>query len=340
MQGAFSNKNPGVLGRPARACTGHRRAASAVLAVIAMAACADEPLAPISGEGTDPVASFDRGGGTVTLPPPGRIVFASAVTGDFEIYSMNPDGTDVRRLTTSPGLDLGPAVSPNGRRIAFISLRTGSLEIHSMNADGSSVRQLTSLGGAVRNLAWSPDGRKIAFSMATPGSDSKIFVMNASGSAIRQLTTDAGDDRYPSWSPDGQQIAFSSSRSGTDNVYIINTDGTNVTPFTDCRQGCFAPAWSPDGTRIAYHDNDDGDGVQIVTVQGVTQPMVIHLETHDLFEGPSWSPDGVKLTYAARVNACETCPFQKEIFTISADGSSEQRLTFTFVDELTPFWGR
>jgi Tol biopolymer transport system component len=315
-----------------------RRAIATLLVIpmIVLAACTDAPTEPFSPTNTANGIAAAKGGGT--LPIPGRIVYTSQVTGDFEIYSMNPDGTDPRRLTSSPGLDLEPVVSPNGKKIAFVSFRTGALEIFTMNTDGSGVRQLTSLGGAAREPAWSPDGRRIAFAYGTAATGYDIHLMHASGSGVQRLTTDPSDDRHPTWSPDGKQIAFRSDRTGTPNIYIMQSDGSGVSPFTSCPLACIDPAWSPDGAHIAYAEVLDS-GPLTAKVERVDHTRTIQLTTHDLDEGPSWSPDGTRLTYAAYV-LCQFCPVTADIFTIAADGSGEQRLTTTFGDELTPSWGR
>ncbi|MGB1377617.1 MAG: TolB family protein, partial [Miltoncostaeaceae bacterium] len=77
----------------------------------------------------------------------GRIAFSSNRTGNYEIYSMNPDGSDVRQLTNSPRDDAQVAWSPDGTKIAFASNRTGNDEVYVMNADGSGVVNITQNSG-------------------------------------------------------------------------------------------------------------------------------------------------------------------------------------------------
>ena len=139
-----------------------------------------------------------------TIGPDGRIVFTSVRDGDMEIYSMNGDGSDVRRLTNRPGPDGGPWFSPDGKQIVFrgrpISdakeladyqglLKEGlwrptTLEIFVMNRDGSNLRQVTKLGGANFAPAWHPDGKRIIFAsnIKDPkGRDFDIFMINLDG---------------------------------------------------------------------------------------------------------------------------------------------------------------
>ncbi len=91
-----------------------------------------------------------------------QIAFGSNRDGDFEIYVMNTDGSNVRRLTKSPGLDMRPAWSPDGKQIAFTSNRDGNYEVYVMNADGSKVRRVTNHPERDDCATWHPDGKRLA----------------------------------------------------------------------------------------------------------------------------------------------------------------------------------
>ncbi|KXK19858.1 MAG: WD40 domain-containing protein, partial [Chloroflexi bacterium OLB15] len=91
-------------------------------------------------------------------PAEEQIAFYSFRDADLEIYVMNADGSNVRRLTNTAGEDSQPAWSPDSTQIAFMSDRDGNREIYVMNADGSNVRRLTYDEAWDRTPAWSPDG--------------------------------------------------------------------------------------------------------------------------------------------------------------------------------------
>jgi Tol biopolymer transport system component len=94
--------------------------------------------------------------------PDGRqIAFGSSRDGDFEIYVMNADGSQPRRLTESPGIDMRPAWSSDGRQLAFTSLRDGNYEIYTINADGSGLRRMTNHPERDDFAQWHPDGRHL-----------------------------------------------------------------------------------------------------------------------------------------------------------------------------------
>src|SRR5437588_3629286 len=150
----------------------------------------------------------------------GKIAFASGRDGSPEVYTMNPDGSDVRRLTFDSKSDARnqnsvPVWSPDGSKIAFTHSHivvTGTQaasrsEIGVMNSDGSNQRLLTAFDGMDRDPAWSPDGSKILFSRAdgAPYRFIEMYMMNADASHQHRLTT-SGYSRGAPWSPEGGQI--------------------------------------------------------------------------------------------------------------------------------------
>jgi hypothetical protein len=99
---------------------------------------------------------FSGCGEEITTAPGPRIVFVSTRDGNREVYSMLPDGTDVRRLTNNSADDFDPTPSPDGREIAFVSNRDGRPQVYLMNADGSNQRRLSSSTGNDDDPAWLP----------------------------------------------------------------------------------------------------------------------------------------------------------------------------------------
>lgn len=177
-------------------------------------------------------------------------------TRDYDIYTMNNDGTNQVRLTNNGGSHTNwqPAWSPDGSQIAFSSDRVGGIQqIFVIQADGSQPSQLTadSAGGAF-DPAWSSDGTRIAFTSYRSGMP-EIFVMNADGTSETRLTDHLIlSAQHPAWSPDGTRIAFINYNGGYPEVYVMDADGTNATQLTDSTLNAQNPAWSRDGTRILF----------------------------------------------------------------------------------------
>src|SRR6266498_4401891 len=199
-----------------------------------------------------------------------------------EIYLMDGDGTNPRRLTENRDSDGFPALSPDGRRIVFDSNRLraegepfNTSDLFVMNADGTGQTSLVRGSSAT----WSPDGKRIAFHASASGTskpinqlpgaattDSDIFVMNIADflknrARPKNITNNpAAIDDDPDWSPKGQKIIFTSHAitDNTDNhvtaeIYLIDADGkSKPARLTNNAEEERAPSWSPDGKRIVY----------------------------------------------------------------------------------------
>ena len=260
---------------------------------------------------------------TITVPtttPTGLILFDSDTNrvGLFpdphEIFVMNDDGTQVRRLTNNRDEDGGATWSPDGEHIVFTSLRDGDFEIFVMNADGSQVRQLTDNDDNDGNGSWSPDGERIAFKSDRDGDD-EIFVMNADGSQVRQLTDNEDKDYSTSWSPDGERIAFTSDRDGDYEIFVMNADGTQVRQLTDNEDLDVTGVWSPDGERIAFASDRDGD-LEIFVMNADGSQVRQLTDNDDMDARGYWSPDGERIVFFS-----DRYGEDLEIFVMNADGT-------------------
>jgi TolB protein len=152
-------------------------------------------------------------------PDGSRVVFSLSDIGGHQIASVNPQGKELRHLTSAAGMNAWPVYSPDGQKIAFGSSRSGDFEIYTMNADGSGVLPLTRSAGLDARPAWSPDGTRIAFT-SNRDRNYEIYVMNADGSSPRNLTVHAARDDHPAWHPDGRRILFVSDRDGGSDLYL------------------------------------------------------------------------------------------------------------------------
>ena len=265
------------------------------------------------------------------------MAFTSDRNGNFEVYVMDADGSDIVNLTNyASASDINPAWSPDGTKIAFTSDRDGvDFNIWVMNADGSGLVRLMNEPTVYEGRPqWSPDGTKIAF-MAIHSMNEEIFVMNADGSNLIQLTNDLAEDNGPTWSPDGTKIAFASNRDGGDfNIWVMNAaDGTGLNRLTfNPGFNNAGPAWSPDGTKIAFKSHRDGNAeIYVMNADGSDQ---IRLTNNIVYgdQDVAWSPDGTKIAFMSDRDG------NAEIYVMDADGANVIRITNDPGHDSSPSW--
>lgn len=263
------------------------------------------------------------------VAPADHIVFASDRSGNFEIYTMNADGSGVVNLTNDPANDLFPAWSPDGGRIAFARGSGLGRELYVMDRDGSHQTRLTNNAVADVQPVWSPNGREIAFVRFGSNQNRDIFVMQVEPGAVAlQITNEpALFDILPDWAPQ-DRIAFSSNRGpGPDDnaVFSVKRDGSKVRRLTPPELFAGSPGWSPDGDRLAVSDNfcgfcPEGD-IVVVTIGNAATTQVTDTPENDI--NPDFSPDGRRIAYdSGTLDIPEPGDFgPPDIFVIDARGS-------------------
>jgi subtilisin len=278
-------------------------------------------------------------------------VTATNPTGDYEIYSIKPDGGDLRQLTTNGTDDNEPVISPDGTRIAYTNTKT----LYVMSVDGSNNRILSrDMFISEEDPTWSPDGTKIAFAAQRCGCAENPGVQDiwtidanpASTSPMTQLTSTDVYELDPAWSPDGTKIAYVSednrdASDGGDTLSVMRADGTEQTVIRQPRFGGWGwadPAWSPDGRRIAMTTSGP-DGYQIAAINsdGSNEEFLTPYTQNN--HQPAWSPDGSKMAFASDRDDAHSIN-DSEIYTADITNlSAATRLTFDLAQDSQPDWG-
>jgi Tol biopolymer transport system component len=314
---------------------------AAALAGAAPAAVEPSPAAVMSGLDNPRGLAFGPGGLVGGFGS--KIAFTrveTAVPGfddspEAEIWTMNGDGSDPRRLTHNTTPDLGAVWSPNAKTVAFWSIDDlAGPHIFLIDAGGGDQTPLTELRS--RFPSWSVSG-KIAFDNGGPTSGD-IFVANPDGSGLEQLThSPAARNIRPDWSPNGQKIAFTSRRDGNDEIYVMNADGSEPTRLTDNAFSDVAPAWSLDGRKIVFQSNRDGNTeIYLMNADGTDQTRLTNYHGRD--QDADWSPDGRTIVFEQDIEPISDGILQ--VFVMNADGSDPTPLTGLPSENSHPGCGR
>lgn len=279
----------------------------------------------------------------VWSPKGDQIAFVSDRGGNgYEIYLMNPDGSNQRLLRNAEHGGPLNAVefewSPDGTMIKF--LRGGKIFVVEAVAPGGGdstapVQDLSpnsSFSAYDSAAAWSPDCQRIALISTGTAGFPDLFVMNSDGTGRTQLTFTPEAESNPRWVQGGARIAYDSHREGPRELFVINPDGTGDAKLSSGVGSLSGAVWSPDGARLAfvvgtgkvYTANADGSQPTLLTNFQANGGRVF------------WSPDGSKVVFHSYTGN------SVDVFVVNADGS-RQALNYTKTrrdDEFSYSWQR
>ena len=268
------------------------------------------------------------------------LAFASDRSGNYDIYTIDADGSHLRRLTTNAAPERDPAWSPDAKRIAFVRLANPDDsfgEVVVMNADGSGQRDIGSGAGP----RWSPDGSMIAYHVLASGDEvSSIWVMRADGSNKKRIVSSSAD---PAWTADGRSLVFGGLVDGVVNVYRVSVAHPGK-PVQLTHSPVFAcePDVSPDGASMTYvrivgHDSSAGTQLMRAKVDGDGAAALTHDAGWEF--GPSWDPAGTWIAverdpdsdphYFSFLRGNGYGPEPSQIVLVKADGSGQVSLPKT-----------
>ena len=224
-------------------------------------------------------ASTHLGGDPCPPPPDMSHGYVWALFPDYDIFSANPDGSGLKRLTTAPGYDAEATISTDGKRVVFTSARDGDLELYSMDADGSNVKRLTATPGYDGGAFYSDDGQWLVYRAHHPTEPRavesfkallarwlvrpttlEIRVMRADGSGDRAVTSNGAANFAPFFFRGGhERILFCSNAADAKgrnfDLWAVNADGSGLERITFNPTFDGFPMFSPDGKRLAFCSN-------------------------------------------------------------------------------------
>ena len=265
-------------------------------------------------------------------PKTEKIAFSSNRKGNWEIYIMNPDGSQQERLTRNNAGDYSPVWSPTGEQILFTSDRDGNRDLYVMAADGSRVRRVFGKSARRAEPTWAPDGDRIAFHAETPRWSIQTATIHGIGGARVALAEVQGGN--PSWSPDGEEIAFVAGAHSR-RIYIAELRSRTKRVFLPNETSwMYSPAWSPDGGKLAFTwykwDIGDKSAIFVANRDGgrlkqISKPALGAYS-------PAWSPEGDKIVYTE-----ESVERDRQIVVIDVKTGRKKQLTRRGLN-ITPAW--
>jgi Tol biopolymer transport system component len=273
----------------------------------------------------------------------GRIAFVQAAGSGTDIFTMTPNGTEIKQITSfggSGGQVCCVAWSPDGKQLVFAAKASSSdnAQLWIMRADGSSQHLLLDEPSDFdMEPSFSPDGSQIVFSRCGP-INCAIYRVRADGTGLTAITNFNPNhdvfDLWPAYSPDGRKIAFTSFNRNNGflcAIYMVNADGSNFRLLTPPRLTAFEPDWSPDGTKIAFSVNSNfstilDEEIWVINADGSQPVRLTNNNRHwnGYLTGPhdfsaSWSPKGNKIVLER-----DSPDFSRSaIYLINPDGSGQ-----------------
>lgn len=304
----------------------HRVASTRLMmgAGLLVAAMTRPLLTFITANSSPGAITFYRSAGMLSSSEPAwspagdRVAFSVAGEDQSGIYTMSPDGRDVRRLTGDPNdyenPGSSPRWSPDGRELLYARpdgiwvMRDGGTGIHRLLRGDPHV--------AASSPVWSPDGTQIAYILGAMGKgkqdtpSDEIWIMDSTGRNARRLAL-IGSANHLAWSPDGRTIAFEARHRDSVAVHLLDVTTKGDRRITSGAHWDGAPSWSKDGRQLAiiraprttvkvrnYLDEPDYHG-RLVILKADGSGESLQPNVFDAFTGsaPTWSPDGRQVIY-------------------------------------------
>ena len=265
-----------------------------------------------------------------TAPFNTRFAATGSMSGNKEIYVVDFDGNNLRRITKNGSINLQPAWSPTADRVAFTSYVNGNPDLYVADLVKGRIQRLSARTGLNTGPSFAPNGKRMALTLSVGGDPDIWTIDSASGEEATRLTRSVGIDVSPAFSPDGGQIAFVSERSGGAQIYVMSAAGGDARRVSFQGNHNTDPAWSPDGRSLAFVNRAGVFDVFTVRTDGTGLKRITQAAGDN--EDPSWSPDGNYLAFSS------TRTGSAHIWLSTTDGEHQVQLTQGGGGYTNPAW--
>lgn len=259
-----------------------------------------------------------------------KIAFINNSTGHKEVYIIDYDGYNLKRLTRDNKINILPKWSPDGKSIIYTSYLYDNPDLFMLDLEKNKKTSVSKIQGLNTAAAFSPDGERIVLTLSR-GAYPNLYLINKKGEIIRRMTSGHHIDTSPNFAPNGKEIVFISDRPGYPQLYIMNVDGGNVRRITTSGF-CDSPAWSPRGDKIVFTMRQPKGNYDLYIYDLPTGNITRITRNKRNNVNPTWSPDGRFIVYASNRNG------KYDLFIMAIDGSGTRKLVTMPGTSYTPSW--
>lgn len=261
-----------------------------------------------------------------------KIAFANNSTGHKEIYVVDYDGQNLKKLTNDKSISLLPRWSKDGR-IYYTTYRYKNPDIFAIDLKAGKIAPVIIRGGLSLIGGVSPDGRALVFT-SSKGSNPSIYIYNLETGKKRQITNRQSVDGSPSYSPDGKYITFVSNRAGNPQIYVMELSTGQTRPLTRTFNWSDSPQWSPTGEWIVFAGRESPYHPFDIFLVDLTGTQLRRLTTDaGSNEDPTWSPDGRFIAFTSNRDGGK-----RKLYVMDSDGSAPHLVADLPGDTFTPHW--
>ena len=260
-----------------------------------------------------------------------RIAFANNSTRHKEIYIVDYDGANLKKLTTDKSISILPRWSKDGR-IFYTTYKYRNPDIFAIDLKAGKIAPIILRGGLSLIGGVSPDGKALAFT-SSGGTNPSIYIYNLETHQKKQITNKASVDGSPSYSPDGKYITFVSNRAGNPQIYVMELATGTTRMLTKNFNWADSPQWSPTGEWIVFSGREAPFHPMDIFLVDLTGTQLRRLTTDaGSNEDPTWSPDGRFIAFTTTRNG------KQQLYMMDMDGSAPHLLADVKGDSFTPHW--
>lgn len=225
-----------------------------------------------------------------------KIIFVSDIDGSMDIYTINPDGSNLHKITKEKYEKAFPSISPDGMTIIYSGNKDGKWSIYTINLDGTMEKRITN-SGSNDIMPCFIDNNNIIF-QSFRGGRPGIYRMTLDTKKVSLLTTDFTMSIHPVLYPDRKKILFSGEKDGKSELYSMDIDGKNLKTLTHSSFEKSFPSISPDGKKVAFSGNSSGIwNIYIIDLAGGGQKKINTNFKDSIY--PSWTGDGKHIIFQA-----------------------------------------